>query len=728
MNRLFFASVAISLIAAAAWLPSPAEASDNLPVTIGDPDGFGMGSGGSSLLNTYINVHPLYSANIDTPGDSPVDNCEDSTYLPFKFGYDITHYLRDGDYLPDTDSYCFDNGTHNYIPFPLSNAPDTFRMVSCADNEGTPTAGYQRGYDVTQYNPPNDCWDNRSAAETTTNGAKYTDITLSTAFTDWPNLTPNPTGVPTFSFTINYTNIPWGGYSNEPVYIYVPIGDIDADSNAHIEVTANGNTVSYPLMMQDNSSQQGLIQGVVVPLYKYNGTGFLFKNWNQSPQPFVSYLSGTSWRCTLTVKVDLGYDPYYAIDYVAVTDDLSSYGVRLVPQTYATIQAAIDAANDHDRIIVSGGENDNVVTYTQAINFNGKNISLVSQPNLTVPVIESPSATAAVTFSGTEDVTANINGFIIKNNNTGGVGIEANKCLAGIQNCTICDTKAGGLRNPNGYIADCIFKGNTGGAVYVNEGTPRFVRCDFGISATETNSINSYGGAFRCGTTSTSTAPTIARFDNCQFFGNSSVNGGGAGYIPGYSATLCAKVYMTNCLFWKNSASQPSMGYGGALRVANHATLTVTNCTFAMNSTVAPNGGGAIYVNGSPGKMAYYNVYNSLFWGDTSGTDPNITTSEIKTGIYKTPSLKYDIIEGAAQEDANFIYGDGYDPRYVDDEPASGAPDLRPGNEDVGNIGETGYYDQAENVTFDFDYYFRPLDANDTKKDLGAYEVFSTEQ
>ena len=45
---------------------------------------------------------------------------------------------------------------------------------------------------------------------------------------------------------------------------------------------------------------------------------------------------------------------------------------RLVPDDYATIQAAIDDCNDGDVVIVSPG------TYLENINFNGRNITLTS--------------------------------------------------------------------------------------------------------------------------------------------------------------------------------------------------------------------------------------------------------------------------------------------------------------------------------------------------------------
>jgi hypothetical protein len=110
---------------------------------------------------------------------------------------------------------------------------------------------------------------------------------------------------------------------------------------------------------------------------------------------------------------------------------------RLVPDDYATIQAAIDDCNDGDVVIVSPG------TYLENINFNGRNITLTStepdNPEVVANTIikstsslPSPSNTrtgqptevrgSVVTFENVETSQAVLTGFTI----TGGYGTFLN--------------------------------------------------------------------------------------------------------------------------------------------------------------------------------------------------------------------------------------------------------------------------------------------------------------
>jgi len=113
---------------------------------------------------------------------------------------------------------------------------------------------------------------------------------------------------------------------------------------------------------------------------------------------------------------------------------ISQAAAITVPGDYATIQAAIDAANDGAEIVVSPD------TYQENINFGGKNIVLRSTDPTSSTVVESTiidgnNANSVVTFSGTELTTCVLSGFTITNGHSSdyGGGIRGNGTFATIQ-------------------------------------------------------------------------------------------------------------------------------------------------------------------------------------------------------------------------------------------------------------------------------------------------------
>src|SRR5262245_31765937 len=84
----------------------------------------------------------------------------------------------------------------------------------------------------------------------------------------------------------------------------------------------------------------------------------------------------------------------------------------LVPEDYATIQAAIDAAANGDVVLVSAG------TYSEHIDFTGKAIRVTSRSGPSVTIIDASSSPgSAVSFQNGEDERSVLEGFHV----TGGV-------------------------------------------------------------------------------------------------------------------------------------------------------------------------------------------------------------------------------------------------------------------------------------------------------------------
>ncbi|MBN2208101.1 MAG: right-handed parallel beta-helix repeat-containing protein [Candidatus Coatesbacteria bacterium] len=221
---------------------------------------------------------------------------------------------------------------------------------------------------------------------------------------------------------------------------------------------------------------------------------------------------------------------------------------------FTTIQAAIDAANDADVIVVHPG------TYYENVHFDGKNITLRStapedEEVVAATVIDGRQNGSVVTFAGTEDETCLLSGFTITNGNSSGEGggvlggdpwCDPRVCtFAAISNCTVSKNRAehgGGLGACDGTISNCKISGNT--AVWDGGGLSE---CCATVSncAITANWASLYGGGlYDC----------WGRISNCTICDNSASAGGGL-YDWDHG--------IDNCILWANDAFMGDNLWGG---------------------------------------------------------------------------------------------------------------------------------------------------------------------
>jgi hypothetical protein len=324
-----------------------------------------------------------------------------------------------------------------------------------------------------------------------------------------------------------------------------------------------------------------------------------------------------------------------------------------VPGQYATIGAAITAAQDGDLVVVGKG------TYTEAIDFGGKAITVRStfphQPQVVAAtIITSYAGYADVTFRSGETARSVLSGFTItKSNYPAGVYIDGSSPTVTYNVISgNSANNAGGVYCNGGspYLAYNTISGNSsarGGGV----------GCEDGSTATLTNNIitgntASLGGGVDCfgGASPTLTNNTIT--------GNSATSdGGGVLCESGCSPTL------TNNIINGNSAS--SEAGGGVMCDGTSASPKLTNNTISGNS--AHWGGGVLCRNSAAPTLTNDTIsgnsatYGGGVWCEASAA-PTLTNDTISGnsapggggGVYcytSSPTLTNDTISGNSAPD-----------------------------------------------------------------------------
>lgn len=222
-----------------------------------------------------------------------------------------------------------------------------------------------------------------------------------------------------------------------------------------------------------------------------------------------------------------------------------------VPDDYATIQQAINAAGTGDKIVVGPG------TYNECINFAGKAITVMSEQGAASTIIDGAGQYGAVvTCANGEGASSVLKGFtIINGDNPWGDG--------------------GGMKNVGSgpTVRNCVFAGNfssAGGGMYNDDAAPTVEGCTF---------VSNNAG-FGAGMYNEDSSPTVT---DCTFSQNVADIAGG-GMNNSYSnVTVSHSTFSQNSAFYIDDWGWPAGAGGGVSN--SYTTSTFSDCTFLENES-----------------------------------------------------------------------------------------------------------------------------------------------
>jgi len=382
--------------------------------------------------------------------------------------------------------------------------------------------------------------------------------------------------------------------------------------------------------------------------------------------------------------------------YVSTTgNDTGSIGLLMQP--FASIQTAIDYAQDEDTILVNQG------TYVENINFTGKNI-VVGSLTLTTgdtsyisqTIIDGNQDTSVVIFSNGETSAAVFSGFTIKNGNSlfgGGI-----LCLGS---------------NPT--LENVIISGNSanyGGGIYCSGSSPTLKNVSISDNSAD------YGGGI-----------TIEHTSNPIFTGviiSSNTAGGNAG---GINCAYSSNPVLTDVIISSNTAG--NFGGGIALQSACHPVL---NHVLISGNTA--NSGGGLNIFSS--NITFTNV--TMYGNAATSLGGGIYAGHISADDSTNVSLVNTILCNNSPEEVYFDGAAHPSNITVSYSNVLGGPDSMVTNDNgtvnwgAGNIDIDSRFVNAANDNYNLLASSQCInaghpdstDADGTRVDMGAYPYINT--
>jgi hypothetical protein len=261
--------------------------------------------------------------------------------------------------------------------------------------------------------------------------------------------------------------------------------------------------------------------------------------------------------------------------------------VKRVPAEYGTIQAAIDAAEADDTILVARG------TYTESLNFKGKSFCLISESGAEVTFIRSPLAKVLPPPSLVIDtVTSGRSGDYFRQILAANAGAPVITIPAGSSPSTRIDgftvdganvVQGISILESNVTIQHCIIQNGSG---YWDGGGLWIQKCRPTISKNiiRNNTTPVTGGGIFLHLKDSSGFATIS--DN-SFYDNRALNGAGIGTIYGRGARITRNLLVNNDC--PDNSTRGGALYCGVVDSVYFINNTIENCNFGITLLTAIN-------------------------------------------------------------------------------------------------------------------------------------------
>jgi parallel beta-helix repeat protein len=291
-----------------------------------------------------------------------------------------------------------------------------------------------------------------------------------------------------------------------------------------------------------------------------------------------------------------------------------------VPADQPTIQAAINAANTGDTVLVAPG------TYIENINFLGKAITVKSSGGNQVTTIDGGHANSVVTFNTGETLKSVLHGFTIQNGNASeGGGVYIFYASPTITGNKVVSNSGGGIAvefsstlvQGNLVSKNSQPSGTGGGGINVGgAGSAQIIG----------NTVQKNTGGFGGGMTLYAAGTPTLRNNIIQ--GNTTGGQGGGIWIVNVSDAL-----IVQNLIYNNTASQGGAGIYFLVPYGYRGPLLVNNTIVGTSSS---SQGSAVYAGGFYDRVLFYNNLligasgtSAIYCDNTyDQTPPTLTTND----------------------------------------------------------------------------------------------------